>query len=182
MADNNKSKDKTLREHGCHLMFQGVNEESMEEAVEFILEANLNKSHKELTLIVNSGGGSCYDGFALIDIMGGSKIPVNTVGIGCIASMGVSIFIAGAKGNRVLTPNTTIMCHQWAGGQWGKEHELVAAIKGNEQMTEKLLGHYAKHTGMTTKKAREVFFPAHDVWLTAKDAKKLGLCDVIKEI
>lgn len=180
MADN-KSKDNTLREHGCHLMFQGVYEESVEEAVEFIFEANLNKSHKELTLVINSGGGSCYDGFALIDAMAGSSIPVKTVGLGCIASMGVGIFIAGHKGSRILTPNTTVMCHQWAGGMWGKEHELVAAIKGNEQMTQKMINHYVKHTGLKKADVLKYFFPAHDVWLNAKEAKKLGICDIVKE-
>lgn len=182
MADIGKGKDKTLREHGCYLMFRGVDEESMEEACEFILEANLNKSHKELTLIVNSGGGFCHDGFALIDVMNGSTIPVNTVGLGCIASMGVSIFIAGAKGKRILTPNTTIMCHQWAGGMYGKEHELLAAIKANQMMTDKMMVHYKKHTGMKESDVRKYFFPPHDVWLTAKEAKKLGICDVIKDI
>lgn len=179
MADDN---EKTLRDHGCHLMFRDVDEESMEEAVEFILEANLNKSHEELTLIINSGGGSCYDGFALIDVMSGSAIPVKTVGLGCIASMGVSIFIAGHKGSRVLTPNTTIMCHQWAGGMWGKEHELIAAIKGNEQMTKKMINHYKKHTGLSEADVKKYFFPAHDVWLTAVEAKKLGICDIVKDI
>ncbi len=181
MAEH-KVKDKTLREHGCHLMFQSVHEESMEEAVDFILKANLNKSHKELTLIVNSGGGSCFDGFALIDVMAGSSIPVKTVGLGCIASMGVSIFIAGKKGSRILTPNTTVMCHQWTGGMWGKEHELMAAVKGNEQMTQKIIAHYKKHTGLKESEVRKYFFPAHDVWLTANEAKKLGICDIVKKL
>ena len=66
------------------------------------------------------------DGFALIDIIHGSRLPIWTVGIGMLASMGLMIFMAGEKGHRVLTPNTLILSHQWSGVDSGKEHELVS--------------------------------------------------------
>lgn len=181
MADNDKS-DKSLEEFGVFLLFEDIEEESVEEAVEFILEANLNKVHKELTIIINSRGGSCMDGFALIDIMSGSKIPVRTVGIGALASMGLTIFIAGEKGKRTLTPNTFVMSHQWFGGVEGKEHELLAAVKHHQLMRDKMIRHYKKHTGLNEADVKKHFFPAHDVFMTASEAKKLGVCDIVRNV
>lgn len=177
-----KDETKTLEEYGIFPLFQEIDEDSMEEAVRFILEANLNKKHDELTLIINSCGGSCHDGFALIDIMAGSKIPVRTVGIGALASMGLTIFIAGEKGKRTLTPNTLIMSHQWAGGVEGKEHELLAAFKHHQMLRDKMVKHYRKHTGLSDTDVKKYLFPASDVFLTAQEAKKLGLCDIVKDV
>jgi ATP-dependent Clp protease protease subunit len=178
----NKEKSRTLEEHGVFPLFREIEEESVEDAVRFILEANLNNSHDELTLIINSPGGSCSDGFALIDVMAGSKLPVKTVGVGILASMGLTIFIAGKKGSRTLTPNTAIMCHQWFGGMEGKEHELLAAVKHHKMLRDRIIRHYKKHTGLTEADIKNYLFPPNDVWLDAKEAKKLGLCDIIKEI
>lgn len=178
MADDKKS----LGDYGVHLFTGAVNEESTAEAIEFILEANLNGGHDGLKLIVNSGGGYVCSGFALIDVMAGSKIPVHTVGLGMIASMGVSIFIAGKKGTRTLTPNTMVMCHQWAGGAYGKHHELLADMKNWQQVQERMVAHYAKHTKLNKKKVEEIFFPPSDVWLNAKEAMSLGICDVIRDV
>jgi ATP-dependent Clp protease protease subunit len=179
MPDKEK---KDLEAFGYYLYFGDVDEESTEKAIEFILEANLNKSQKELTLIVNSCGGECSSGFALIDVMKGSKLPVNTVGIGMLASMGLSIFIAGKKGTRTLTPNTSVMCHQWWSGMEGKQHELFAAIKHHELLEDRVMTHYRKCTGLNLAAVKKNLFPPNDVWLSAKEAKKLHLCDIIKVI
>ena len=92
------------------------------------------------------------------------------------------IFIAGEKGHRVLTPNTSIMSHQFSWGSWGKEHELVAVGKEFELTTERMISHYKKCTGLNEKQIRQYLLPATDVWLSAKEAKKLGICDSIKDI
>jgi ATP-dependent Clp protease protease subunit len=112
----------------------------------------------------------------------GSRIPIHTVGLGMIASMGLLLFISGKKGKRVLTPNTLIMSHQWSSFFWGKEHELLAAQKEQKSLSDMIMRHYKKHTGLTEKKIRELLLPAHDVWLTAKEAKALGICDEVKDI
>lgn len=172
---------KSLEEHGIKLLTNEIDDENCDDVIRFILEANLNGSFDHLTLIINSPGGYVTSGFGLIDVMAGSKIPVHTVGLGQIASMGLNIFIAGAKGYRTLTPNTLIMSHQWAGGRWGKEHELIAQQKQDEIVTRTIIRHYVKHTGLNEKKVREILLPAHDVFLTAQEAKKLGICDIVKE-
>jgi len=175
-------KSKSLDEFGVYTLFSDIDEESVEDAVRFVLEANLNKIHKELTLFINSHGGEVGSGFALIDVMAGSKIPIRTVGIGNLGSMGLTIFIAGHKGKRILTPNTSILCHQWAGWLDGKEHELFAAVKHHELLRDKMIKHYRKHTGLTEQEVKEYLFPPHDVWLTAAEAKSYGLCDVVKQV
>ena len=181
MSEENPSEVKSLEEHGIKLLTNEIDDENCDDAIRFIIEANLNAVYDHLTLIINSPGGYVTSGFALIDVMEGSKIPIHTVGLGQIASMGLNIFIAGAKGHRTLTPNTLIMSHQWAGGRWGKEHELIAQQKQDEIVTRQIIRHYVKHTGLTEKKVREILLPAHDVFLTAQEARKLSICDIVKE-
>jgi len=114
--------------------------------------------------------------------MKGSKIPIHTVGLGMIASCGLLLFITGEKGHRTLTPNTSILSHQFSWGNWGKEHELFAQVIEFELSTKRMLDHYKKCTGLTEKQIREHLLPPEDVWLSAKDAKKLGICDNVKSV
>ena len=120
--------------------------------------------------------------FALIDVMRGSGIPIHTVGLGVIASCGLLLFITGAKGKRVLTPNTSILSHQYSWGNWGKEHELFAQVKEFELSSQRLINHYKRCTGLKEKEIREYLLPPEDVWLSGNEAKKLGLCDSIRQI
>lgn len=183
MPDIKEEKSTDLQDNGIFLFASDVNEDSCADAIQFIIERNLDSGkHNHLTMIINSPGGNVVDGFALIDIMAGSKIPIHTVGIGIIASMGLLMFIAGKKGNRVLTPNTLIMSHQWSSGFYGKEHELIAIQKEQKLLGDIILKHYKKHTGLREKDIKKYLLPPHDVWLTAKEAKELGICDIIKDI
>ena len=120
--------------------------------------------------------------FALIDVMRGSGIPIHTVGLGVIASCGLLLFITGQKGNRILTPNTSILSHQYSWGNWGKEHELFAQVKEFELSSQRLINHYKKCTGLKEKEIREFLLPPEDVWLSGNEAKKLGLCDSIRQL
>jgi ATP-dependent Clp protease protease subunit len=136
----------------------------------------------KLTLIINSPGGDVHAAFALIDTMKASSIPIKTVGLGLIASCGFLIFIAGTKGSRILTPNTSILSHQYSWGSAGKEHELYARVKEFELSTRRMIEHYKKCIGMSEKQIREVLLPPQDVWLDANEAKKLKICDKIEEL
>jgi ATP-dependent Clp protease protease subunit len=99
-----------------------------------------------------------------------------------IASCGLLMFITGTKGRRVLTPNTSILSHQYSWGSIGKEHELFARVRELELTTERMINHYKKCTGLNETAIRKYLLPAHDVWLGAKEAKKLGLCDKVEQI
>jgi len=100
--------------------------------------------------------------------------------MGMIASCGLLMFISGTKGIRILTPNTSILSHQYSWGSYGKEHELFAVVKEYDLTTERMVNHYKKCTSLTEKEIRKFLLPPHDVWLSAKEAKKLGICDSIQ--
>jgi len=173
-----------IEEYGVYFLNGEVNFKSTGDLIRFILSSNLNhnSSLDHLTLFINSPGGICSAGFALIDVMFGSKIPIKTVGIGMIASMGLQIFLAGEKGSRTLTPNCLILSHQFSGGQFGKEHELVAGQKRYTHVSDMMMRHYIRTTGMSKEDIKKYLLPAQDVWLTPKEAKKFGICDVIKDL
>ena len=172
-----------LYKSGIFLFMDVVNPDNCKDVIEFILKQNTEKKRKKkLQLMICSPGGDMASCFALIDIMNGSKIPIHTVGLGMIASCGLLLFITGEKGYRTLTPNTSILSHQFSWGNWGKEHELFAQVKEFELSTKRMLDHYHKCTGLTEKQIREFLLPPEDVWLSAKEAKKLGICDNVKSV
>ena len=166
---------------GQHIFMEDVTQESMKPLINWIIAENFNKEKKkeELTLGICSRGGDLNACFALVDIMKGSKIPIRTIGMGMIASCGLVIFISGEKGRRILTPNTSILSHQYSWGTYGKEHELFAVVKEFDLTTRRMIDHYKKCTGLSEEDIRKYLLPPQDVWLSAKEAKKLGLCDSI---
>ena len=178
-----EDKDELL-DKGIKIFMGDVNMKTMEPIIEWILAANLSwkKNQKELTLAICSPGGDLNACFALIDVMQGSKIPIRTIGMGMIASCGLLMFITGTKGKRILTPNTSILSHQYSWGSYGKEHELFATVREYELTTERMVNHYKKCTGLEDKMIREKLLPPSDVWLDAKEARKLGICDQIEEM
>jgi ATP-dependent Clp protease, protease subunit len=156
---------------------------SAKNVVEWIFEANFAEERPELlNLIICSPGGDLNAAFAVIDVMRGSAIPVRTIGLGQIASAGLMMFIAGTKGHRLLTPNTSILSHQYSWGAFGKEHELFATVKEFDLTTKKMIQHYKKCSGLAEAKIREVLLPPQDMWLSPQEAKKLGLCDDVKDL
>lgn len=170
---------------GMYYFHEGFNNKSTATVINWIIDQNLqtkNSRKKELTLIINSPGGSVHSAFALIDTMKGSAIPVKTVGVGLIASCGILTFMAGKKGRRVITPNTSILSHQYSWGSSGKEHELFAQVREFELSTERMIEHYKKCTGLGEKKIREILLPPQDVWLSAEEAVKYGIADKIVEV
>lgn len=165
-----------------YLMFNKEFEpSSCGDAMEFILARNLMRKDrpKMIKMIINSPGGEIGSAFALIDTIKGSKIPVYTYGLGEIASCGLMTFIAGEKGHRYLTRNTSILSHQFSWGSWGKEHELHARVKEYQNTQVRIVEHYKKCTSLDEKEIRKYLLPAEDVWLTAKEAVKYGIADHI---
>ena len=185
MASKNTTENKTVtpEDSDIYLFMSPVNEETCRDLIAFIIGKNLESPKaKYLQVLINSGGGDLNSAFAVIDIMRGSPIPIRTVGVGTVASAAFAIFIAGEKGHRILTPNTSILSHQYSWGMYGKEHELFSTVKEYELTTERMINHYKKCTGLNEKKIRDYLLPAHDVWLIGKEAKKLGICDSVKQM
>lgn len=161
-----------------------VDSESMQPIIEWILHENyiVKKKKKELLLMVCSDGGSVSDAFALIDVMKSSAIPIKTVGLGSIASCGLLIFLAGQKGRRILTPNTSILSHQFSWGSSGKAHELFATMKEFELTQQRMVTHYRECTGLEDEVIRKVLLPPQDVWLSAEEALEYNICDHIAHV
>lgn len=182
--DNDDNEIVDLEDHNICLFMDEVDNKSVRPVIEFIMQKNLlpNKNRpKHLTLIINSPGGDIGAAFALIDIMKGSKIPVRTVGIGEIASCGLLIFMSGQKGHRIVTPNTSILSHQYSWGSYGKEHELFARVQEYKLISDRLMKHYQKCTGLGEKVIKKVLLPSEDVWLDAHQAVKYGIADEVKD-
>lgn len=170
-------------QEGIYLLMDDISTASCRDAINWIFECNFSeKPLDKLTLIICSPGGDLNAAFALIDVMRGSSIPVSTIGLGQIASAGLLIFIAGEKGKRILTPNTSILSHQYAWGSFGKEHELFAQVKEFDLTTKRMIAHYKKCTGLSETEIRDTLLPPQDVWLSAVEAKKLGICDHVRDI
>lgn len=131
--------------------------------------------------MICSDGGELAPCFALIDVMKSSAIPIKTVGLGMVGSCGLLIFLTGTKGRRVLTPNTSILSHQFAWYNEGKAHELFATVREYELTQKRMVAHYKQTTGMSEAKIRENLLPPQDVWLSADEALDLGICDAIAQ-
>jgi len=167
---------------GIMYFADGFDAKTTTPVINTIIEKNLlpnSQRPNELTLVINSPGGQVHSAFALIDTMKGSAIPVKTVGLGMIASCGLLTFMSGTKGRRVLTPNTSILSHQYSWGSGGKEHELFARVREFELSTERMINHYKKCTGLSEKKVRDILLPPEDRWLSAKEAVRYGIADKI---
>ncbi len=160
-----------------------INIGSVKPAVEWILETNFSEQKPDMmNLIICTPGGDLNAAFSLIDTMRGSSIPIRTIGLGQIASAGLLIFISGKKGQRILTPNTSILSHQYTWGSFGKEHELMAQVKEFDLTSKRLINHYKKCTGLKEDVIRKFLLPPQDVWLSAEEALDLKICDVVKEL
>ena len=146
-----------LSMRGYNVFMGEVTLETMKPLIDWIIAENFNKEKKkkELTLGICSPGGDLNACFALVDIMKGSKIPIRTIGMGMIASCGLLMFISGEKGKRILTPNTSILSHQYSWGTFGKEHELFATVKEFDLTTRRMINHYKKCTGLSEEDNRK---------------------------
>ncbi|MDD5858977.1 MAG: ATP-dependent Clp endopeptidase proteolytic subunit ClpP [Eubacteriales bacterium] len=134
---------------------------------------------KDISLYINSPGGSVTAGMAIYDTMQYIKCDVSTICIGMAASMGAFLLAGGAKGKRQALPNAEIMIHQPSGGTQGKASDMLIDadhIRATRQRMNELL---AQNTGKTVEEvARDT---DRDHWLTAKEAAEYGIIDSVIE-
>lgn len=179
-----KDNSELLQEAGMYVFMDEVSSESIKPIIEWILVENhvAKKKKKELLLMICSDGGSMEDAFALIDVMKASSVPIKTVGLGSVASSGLLIFLAGAPGRRILTPNTSILSHQYSWGSDGKHHELFAITKEFGLAQKRMVQHYQETTGLDEETIKTKLLPPNDVYLSADEALELGICDFISDL
>lgn len=179
-----KDPAQALQDNGMMVLMGEIENESVQPIIEWILHENhvRKKKHKELLLMICSEGGDLSCAFALIDVMQSSAIPVKTVGLGQIGSAGLCIFIAGAPGRRILTPNTSILSHQFSWESSGKVHELFATVREFELTQQRMVGLYKVCTGLDDDTIQKVLLPSSDVYLSATEAMKYKICDHVSVI
>jgi ATP-dependent Clp protease protease subunit len=179
-----ESHGQALNDNGIFVLMDDIHAESVRPVVEWILHENhvRKKKFKELLLMVCSDGGEISSAFALIDVMKSSRIPVKTVGLGSIASCGLLIFMSGAKNRRVLTPNTSILSHQFSWESQGKSHELFATVKEFELTQRRMVALYKESTGLDDETIKRVLLPPQDVWLSAEEALQYKICDHVADL
>jgi ATP-dependent Clp protease protease subunit len=177
--DVEKSPGEGLRENGIYVFMDEVNHETIKPIIEWILYENYVSTHrkKELLLMICSSGGDLAAAYALIDTMRTSQIPIKTVGLGMIASCGLLIFISGTPGRRILTPNTSILSHQYAWANEGKHHELFATMREYTLTQQRMLNLYRETTGLDDDTIKAKLLPPQDVWLDSDEALALNICD-----
>lgn len=132
---------------------------------------------KDITMYINSPGGSVSDGLAIYDTMNFIKPDVSTVCIGHAASMGAFLLSGGAKGKRYCLPNAEVMIHQPLGGMQGQASDMQIAMNHMAKIKEKLTKYLAAHTGQTYEKV--LADTDRDNWLSAEEALAYGLVDKI---
>ena len=132
---------------------------------------------KDISLYINSPGGSVTAGMAIYDTMNYIKCDVSTICIGMAASMGAFLLSGGAKGKRYALPNAEVMIHQPSGGAKGQATEIKIVAENILKTKKKLNEILAKNTGKPLEQIE--IDTERDYYMTAEEAKEYGLIDNI---
>ena len=134
---------------------------------------------KDISIYINSPGGSVTAGLAIYDTMQYIKPDVSTICIGMAASMGAVLLTAGAEGKRIALPNSRIMIHQPMGGMQGQASDIEIHAKEILKTRAKLNEILAKHTGRPLEKIEAD--TDRDFYMSAEEAQQYGIVDKIIE-
>ncbi|MCR4593773.1 MAG: ATP-dependent Clp endopeptidase proteolytic subunit ClpP [Clostridiales bacterium] len=154
-----------------------VNDATASLVVAQLLYLEGQDSEKDISLYINSPGGSVSAGLAIYDTMQYIKCDVSTICMGMAASMGAFLLSAGAKGKRYALPNSEIMIHQPLGGAQGQATEIEIAAKHILKTKEKLNKILAENCGRPVEELTEA--TDRDNWLSAEEALEFGLIDKV---
>ena len=158
---------------------EDVNSASASLVVAQLLFLESEDPDKEISLYINSPGGSITDGMAIVDTINYIKCPVSTICVGMAASMGAVLLASGAKGKRFATPNAEILIHQplISGGLSGQTTEIKIHADHMVKTREKLNKLLSERTGQNLEKIERD--TERDNYMTAQEALEYGLIDGI---
>lgn len=154
-----------------------INDELANSIVAQLLFLASEDSEKDISIYINSPGGSVSAGFAILDTMNFIKPNIQTICVGMAASMASIILTSGAKGKRLSLPNGEVMIHQPLGGAQGQASDIEISAKHILKTKKKLNTILAETTGQpfeTIEKDTD-----RDNFFTAEEAKEYGLVDKI---
>ena len=152
-----------------------VNDHTANLVVAQLLFLESENPDKDISLYINSPGGSVSAGMAIFDTMNFIKPQVSTLCTGMAASMGAFLLAAGAKGKRFSLPNSKVMIHQPLGGTQGQATEIEIAAREILKTRERLNQMLADATGQPLSRIEQD--TERDYYLTAEEAKAYGLVD-----
>ena len=144
-------------------------------------ESEVETVNQPIELLLNTPGGSADDMFALYDIMRvvKNKCDIETFGIGKVMSAGVLLLAAGTKGKRKIGKNCRVMIHSVIGGNVGPLHNLENEMNEIRYIQTAYLKSLADETNMTYQQLRRMINRKVNVYLSAEEAVKLGIADII---
>ena len=134
---------------------------------------------KDVSLYINSPGGSVYAGLAIYDTMQFIKPDVQTICVGIAMSMGAVLLAGGAKGKRMSLPNAKILIHQVSSGFQGQATDIEIHAREVISIKRKLEEILAGHTGQPLEKVSQDM--ERDYFMTAKEAQEYGIIDQVIE-
>lgn len=134
-------------------------------------------SNEDISIYINTPGGSITSGMAIYDTMNYIKSDVSTICIGMAASMGAFLLSSGKKGKRYILPNSEVMIHQPLGGAQGQATEIKIAAERILKMKNKLNKILSKNTGKSLKQIEQD--TERDYFMDSNEALKYGIIDKI---
>ena len=132
---------------------------------------------KDISIYINSPGGSVYAGYGIYDTMQLVNSDVATICTGLAASMGAVLLTAGAKGKRSALPHSRVMIHQPLGGAQGQASDIEITAREIMKTKRELYEILAAHSGVSVRKIEKD--ADRDYWLSAREAKEYGLIDEV---
>ena len=164
------------------IMLSGVVEENMANIVTAqLLFLESQDPEKDITLYINSPGGSVTDGMSMLDTMNFVKCDISTVVMGQACSMGSLLASSGTKGKRFMLPNARHMIHQPSGGARGQATDMQIQVEEILKMKKELTAIYEKHNSKGKTYDELAADMERDKFMSAEEALEYGLIDEIKE-
>ena len=164
-----------LLEDRIVMLNEEVNSASASVVVAQLLYLESKDPTKDISLYINSPGGSVTDGFAIFDTMNYIKCDVSTICMGMAASMGAFLLAGGTPGKRLALPHSTIMIHQPSGGAQGQATEIQIVADQIAKTKKKLNEILSANTGQPLEIVEKD--TDRDNYMTAEEAKAYGLID-----
>jgi ATP-dependent Clp protease protease subunit len=156
-----------------------VNDQTANLVVAQLLFLESENPDKDISLYINSPGGSVSAGLSIFDTMQFIKPDVSTLCMGMAASMGAFLLAAGAKGKRNALPNSRIMIHQPSGGAQGQASDIEIQAREILKLRESLNQILAERTGQSLDKIK--LDSERDFFMSAAEAQAYGLVDKVIE-
>lgn len=159
------------------LIFNEINDDLACTVIAQLLYLEALDPDKEISIYINSPGGSVSAGFGIYDTIKKLKCDVSTICVGMAASMGAFLLAAGTKGKRYALENSQIMIHQVLGGARGQATDIILEAKQIQRIKDRLNKILAENTGRSKEEIEKD--TDRNNWMFAEDALEYGIIDKI---